>query len=113
MHQDGTLAETTAGIQNFSGDPPNVCDIGKSSVGDSGYYKGYVDEVSIFTEVVDIATLYNGGKPKDVEFSALAGLVAYYRFIEGEGTTVTDESGNGNHGTLTNGAAWSTVTVAK
>ena len=113
VYQDGALKETTAGIQNFSGDAPNKCDMGKSSGGDSGYYKGYIDELSVFTEVVDIATLYNGGKPKDVEFSALVGLVAYYRFIEGEGTTATDESGNGNHGTLTNGAAWSTVTVVK
>ena len=33
-------------------------------------------------------------------------LVAAYNFDQGTGTTVTDSSGNGNNGTLTN-AAWS------
>jgi hypothetical protein len=34
-----------------------------------------------------------------------AGLVAYYPFTEGVGTTLTDATGNGNHGTI-NGATW-------
>jgi Concanavalin A-like lectin/glucanases superfamily/PKD domain len=34
-------------------------------------------------------------------------LVAAYSFNEGSGTTVTDVSGNGNHGTIT-GATWTT-----
>ena len=111
IYQDGSTAkETSAGIQNFSGDAPDKCDMGKSSGGDSGYYKGYIDELSVFTEVVDIATLYNGGSPKDVEFSALTGLVGYYRFTEGTGTSAGDESGNGNTGTLTNGPTFNTST---
>src|SRR5262249_26223104 len=36
------------------------------------------------------------------------GLVAAYSFDEGSGTTVTDVSGYGNHGTL-NGATWTTA----
>ena len=40
-------------------------------------------------------------------FAAPSGLVAAYAFDEGSGTTVTDSSGNGNNGTLTN-ATWST-----
>lgn len=35
------------------------------------------------------------------------GLVAYYAFEEGEGTTITDSSGNGNNATLVDGT-WST-----
>src|SRR6516165_6145440 len=38
-------------------------------------------------------------------FSATAGLVAAYGFDEGTGTTVTDASGNGNTGTISN-ATW-------
>ena len=110
VYQDGELKETTAGIQDFSGDAPNKCDIGKSSGGDSGYFIGFIDEVSVFTEVVDIATLYNGGSPKDVEFSVLTGLVGYYRFTEGTGTSAGDESGNGNTGTLNNSPTWSSDT---
>ena len=36
------------------------------------------------------------------------GLVAAYGFDEGSGTTVTDASGNGNNGTITN-ATWATT----
>ena len=35
------------------------------------------------------------------------GLVGYWNFNEGSGSTVTDLSGNGNNGTI-NGATWST-----
>ena len=110
IYQDGVAKETVAGIQNFDGDPPNKLDIGKSSGGDSGYHDGLMDEVAIFTEVVDIPTLYNGGSPKDVEFSNLDGLVAYYRFEEGSGSEVSDESGNGNFGTLSGDAGHNTST---
>ncbi len=34
------------------------------------------------------------------------GLVGYWKFDEGTGTTATDSSGNGNTGTLTNGPSW-------
>ena len=39
--------------------------------------------------------------------AASSGLVAAYAFDEGSGTTVTDASGNGNNGTISN-ATWST-----
>ena len=110
IYQDGNPKDTTSGIQNFSGDPPNKLDIGKSSGGDTGYHDGMIDEVAIFTEVVDIPTLWNGGSPKDVEFSNLDGLVAYYRFEEGSGSIANDESGNGNFGTLSGDAGYSADT---
>ena len=40
--------------------------------------------------------------------AAPTGLVAAYAFDEGSGTTVTDASGNGNNGTITN-ATWATA----
>jgi hypothetical protein len=36
------------------------------------------------------------------------GLVGWWKLDEGSGTTVADASGNGNTGTLTNGATWTT-----
>ena len=39
--------------------------------------------------------------------AATTGLVASYAFDEGSGTTVSDASGNGNNGTITN-TTWST-----
>src|SRR5206468_9777237 len=37
---------------------------------------------------------------------APSGLIAYWKFDEGSGTTVADSSGNGNTGTLVNGPVW-------
>jgi chitodextrinase len=40
--------------------------------------------------------------------SDTVGLVAAYNFDEGSGATLTDQSGNGNNGTLANGPTWTT-----
>ncbi len=40
-----------------------------------------------------------------------SGLVGYWKFDEGSGTTAGDSSGNGNTGTLTNGPTWTTGKV--
>ncbi|MGZ4392530.1 MAG: hypothetical protein ACXVRK_10510, partial [Gaiellaceae bacterium] len=40
--------------------------------------------------------------------TATTGLVAAYAFDEGSGATVTDQSGNGNNGTLTT-TTWTTA----
>jgi hypothetical protein len=42
-----------------------------------------------------------------------AGLIAYWKFDEGSGTTTGDASGNGNSGTLVNGSVWSAGRVGK
>jgi len=78
-----------------------------------------LDEVAIFDEEKDsdwVSTVYNSGTPNNLE--GQSGLVGYWRFEEGSGTTVKDLSGNGNHGTLTNdtlgadgGAAWVDATT--
>ena len=69
-----------------------------------------LDDVAIFDTVKDVSTLYNSGTPSDLTDES--GLVGYWRFNEGSGTTVEDLSGNGNHGTLTTYdtglPAWST-----
>ena len=76
--------------------------IGARHVKVTGYNNGWdcsLDEIAIFDEVKDVATLYNNGTPSDL--SGESGLVGYWRFEEGSGTTVEDLSGNGNNGTLT------------
>ena len=57
---------------------------------------------NIFDVVKDrdwITSTYNGGTPTNLQNES--GLVGYWRFEEGTGTTVEDLSGNGNDGTLT------------
>ena len=41
------------------------------------------------------------------------GLVGYWKFDEGSGTTATDSSGNNNIGTLTNGPTWTTGKIGE
>ena len=60
-----------------------------------------LDEVAIFNEVKDsdwVADTYNNGTPVDLQ--GQSGLVGYWKFNKGSGTTVKDHSGNGNHGTF-------------
>ena len=42
----------------------------------------------------------------DVNTTLLNGLVGWWKFDETSGTVAYDSSGNGNHGTLTNGPTW-------
>ena len=60
-----------------------------------------LDEVSIFNTAKDatwVSNAYNSGTPTDLQSES--GLVGYWKFNEGSGTTITDHSGNGNHGTF-------------
>jgi hypothetical protein len=114
LYVNNDLKETD-GIDNygdFSASAFAVADIGKNGQANNAYWKGYIDEVSIFDETLSadqVSTLYSGGSPKDVEFSSLSGLIGYYRFTEGSGTSAVDESGTGNTGTLENAPTWSTI----
>src|SRR5262249_18136306 len=54
---------------------------------------------------------YNASSEASASFTvapnvAPSGVVAYWKFDEGSGTTVADSSGNGNTGTLVNGPVW-------
>ena len=73
----------------------------RNAIAVDGYNLGWscgLDEVAIFDEVKSIGTLYTGAKPSDL--SGVDGLVGYWRFEKGSGTTVEDLSGNGNDGTF-------------
>jgi len=74
----------------------------------SGYTSGFacaLDEVAIYNRCIDsdgtfAAEVYNGGITYDHLTNGQSGLVGYWKFNEGSGTTITDHSGNGNHGTF-------------
>jgi len=102
------VGSTVGSLGTFSG-TIDKCYVGRNTLAADSYFKGYIDEVSVFSEVVSIADLYNEGRPTDVEFSGLVGLEGYWRFAEGTGTSERDESGKSNTATLVNGAAWSIV----
>ena len=66
-------------------------------------YEGYIDEINIFNKVLnssEIAELYNFSN------NVVDGLVCYYNFNEGSGTTLTDQTANGNNGTIYGDPIW-------
>jgi len=68
-------------------------------------FTGNIDEVAIWSGTDlrdDVATIYNGGVPNDLNDNGLTAPTTWWRF-EGTGTTATDSGSGGNDGTLTNG----------
>jgi hypothetical protein len=68
------------------------------------YLSGTVDELRIYKRALtgaEVLQLYDDSRPR-----ADAGPIAHLKLDEGTGTTTADASGNGNNGTLINGAAW-------
>tara|TARA_R100000655_G_scaffold81041_1_gene120446 strand:- start:7767 stop:8486 length:720 start_codon:yes stop_codon:yes gene_type:complete len=106
---DGVQFGSTAiGFGTFAG-TPSVFHIGHNALSGSDFWKGSIDEFAVFDQVkgdADIAAIYNSGTPTDL--SEESGLVAYYRMEDGTGTSIADQSGNENTGTLVNGTAFNT-----
>ena len=78
----------------------------------NGAWQGYISDARIYNTVInlaDVQAIYNsGGGYGDNETSPIAGdnLVAWWIGKDGTGTTLTDVSGKGNNGTLTNVPTW-------
>lgn len=75
--------------------------IGRITITPSQYFNGQIDQVRIYNYArtpSQIAWEYNKGKP-----------VAEWRMNECQGTTIHDESGKGNNGTLSLGASGQTT----
>ena len=76
----------------------------------SDFFDGKIDEVAIWNVVLsaaDVTALYNSGN--GLKASANSGnydnsgdLIGYWKFNEGTGSTLTDNTSNSNNGTLTN-----------
>jgi hypothetical protein len=74
------------------------------------FFDGKIDEVAIWNVALstsDVTSLYNSGN--GLKASANSGnydnsgdLVGYWKFNEGTGSTLTDNTSNSNNGTLTN-----------
>ena len=116
VYRDGTelLSTTFTWSQTGTTTDATVYFGGYNSHSTSGYTAGWacgLDEVAIFDEVKDsdwVTSVYNTNRPRGprraqlpvLDLSNDSGLVGYWKFEDGSGTTVTDYSGNGNHGTF-------------
>ncbi len=61
----------------------------------------------------DSFSVFERGNNKALTPFSDTGLVGYWTFDEGTGTTAADSSGNGNTGTLTNGPTWQSESDCK
>jgi len=88
-------------VENFSNEVP--WRLGWHVNSAQTYYDGLFNNFILWTEALTEEEI------QDIIYQEPAGnedgLAAYYKFNAGEGTTLYDHSGNGNHGTI-NGAEW-------
>ena len=115
LYVNGSSAATFSGVFNSGGlDMFSIAVDYDSSGGTAGnltqYFDGKIDEVAVWNvalNATDVTSLYNSGN--GLKASANSGnydnsgdLVGYWKFNEGTGSTLTDNTSNSNNGTLTN-----------
>jgi|GEM_PF-2384151 len=104
LYVDGVLKASQTKSGNLDYDPANPMTFGLYKDDNETYYfKGKVDEIRIWNVTrtqqqiqTDRLRQLNGNE---------TGLIGYWRFNEGTGTTTNDATSNANHGTIF-GASW-------
>lgn len=71
----------------------------------------YRDHTSYFNGLLDDARIYNTALSAQ-QIAVLYGLIGYWKFDDGSGSTALDSSGYDDHGSLVNSPTWSTGQVA-
>ncbi len=98
LDAEATFAPTTIALSR------NDLRIGFDGGSERSPFKGAIDEVRIWNVAKSTEEIqaHSGQCLSGQEL----GLVGYWRFDEGSGTSTADLTGHGNNGTLLNGAAW-------
>jgi len=118
LYVDGQLDDQTSIVGNLRY-PIDFFDIGRHVNYDGNYFNGLIDEVRIYNyarSMDEIRLDYNAGFGAKFGYSAgtcekdpgacmTQGLVGYWNFEEGSGTTVHDTSDYSNNGTLGGGTS--------
>jgi len=93
----------------------------EGSAGDpTQYFDGKIDEVAVWNDELtsaEVTAIYNSGNMLNVSsnsgnYASAVNLQGYYRFNEGSGTSLQDNSSNSNTGTIT-GAIWTAGFVSE
>ena len=113
IYVNGVLRQTDTFNWSSTGGSTGGMHFGARNDSDSGYNNGWacaLSEVAIFDTAKDadwVDNVYNtngpqrpGSRRKKLDLRNESGLVGYWKFNEGSGTTITDYSENGNHGTF-------------
>jgi hypothetical protein len=82
-------------------------EIGRAYYSGSMYFNGLIDEVRLWNTARTLSEIQSHMN-KSLSGTEL-GLIGYWKFDEGSGTTAIDKTANANNGTI-NGATWTTDT---
>ena len=104
-HGEGGLVMFSTGVDYDS--------VSSSAGNPSQYFDGKIDEVAVWNVELtsaEVTAIYNSGNMLNVSsdsgnYASADNLSGYYRFNEGSGTSLQDNSSNSNTGTIT-GAIW-------
>ena len=126
LYVNGSSAATFSGAHNSGSlnrfsiavDYDNV--EGSVAGNPSDYFDGKIDEVAVWNDELtsaEVTAIYNSGNMLNVSsdsgnYASAANLKGYYRFNEGSGTSLQDNSSNSNTGTIT-GATWTAGFVSE
>ena len=106
IYKNGSLVATETAPDTFNASDDYGYQIGKVD----NYFEGQIDEVAIWDvalSINDINALYNSGfglksSANSGNYDNSGDLVGYWKFNEGNGSTLTDNTSNSNNGSLTN-----------
>ena len=126
LYVNGSSAATFSGAHNSGGlDMFSIAVDYDNSEGDvagnpAQYFDGKIDEVAVWNDELtsaEVTAIYNSGNMLNVSsdsgnYASADNLKGYYRFNEGSGTSLQDNSSNSNTGTIT-GATWTAGFVSK
>lgn len=108
LYVNGVQVQSVSETRSLAEDNAIPLMIGGSPGGWSRYFTGRIDEVRVWNVARTVSQLRsNLFKP----VSTGTGLVASYRMTDGSGTSLTDNSGNGNTATLSAGVSWQTSPI--
>jgi hypothetical protein len=131
LYVNGSSAATSSGAFNSGGldmfsiavDYDDTADNEGGALGAGNptqYFDGKIDEVAVWNDELtsaEVTAIYNSGNMLNVSsdsgnYVSSANLKGYYRFNEGSGTSLQDNSSNSNTGTIT-GATWTAGFVSE
>jgi len=106
IYKNGSLVATRTAPDTFYASNNYGYQIGKVD----NYFEGQIDEVAIWDVALstnDITALYNSGfglksSANSGNYDNSGDLFRYWKFNEGNGSTLTDNTSNSNNGSLTN-----------
>jgi len=101
IYINGKLDNSTPCTGDINADSSIPFYIGKNNI--SAHFNGRIDEVRLW-DVGRTADQIRANMYKEI--GTHTNLKAYYKMSDGSGTSLTDNSGNDNTGTLTNGPIW-------